>query len=543
MSTISAISLSSQPETGDLDTYSTAGHVGGGGDVVADIVKSKLTYSDAKKRLIKRKLQNRKVISLPGVGGSDTDLRSDVAKSGTHAVFGIPGLYKHLLGVMHKSKNEQTLGFTNGISIFTGYLTAKQAASELKVAEQFNDTIGIKRGNTNKVRSALEISSGTLSLATTSLAISSVSKQAKVQLASKVLGNISAATAGLYYLSLIIDSSMSLHEARKNSKEFVKAYKQNAPTLEVVNTLKKRLCLDEKEHAKTFDKAIARFHKNPEKAISKMISGSGFEIEDKEYKLIESYVDNLYQTSSSQALCTYSKSCVCAYLISELKKKYAARQQSFVRVYGTKVLQNLYEHSKLSAQESTPENKVVIESLEKDTIELARKNLNKKIFFSTQTIAAVSVLIGLMIAGTIITGGTLALVISILSMATAIITTGIDFYGLFETCKNQKINKKEKIMLVVLSALVMASIVAANIFSGGVVGLVMLSTMGVGLAGTVAYGLYVNKNKVSKESKDKLEKIDDKTPLEELIAEYKAYLKRKQLEKDLREAQDQAAAV
>ena len=493
------------------------------------------------------------VLKSDGIVGAFAYAGADVPSSlgkllksyGTFADFQLKDKkHSHLAKV---SKSASILSLSSGASVLTGYLTYKQGVRTLKTASKVNDTFGEYQGKLSKARAPFEALSGAISMPVSMMSIAGVATTGKTAIAASALAKASSVASGVYFVGLIASSSLAVHEIRKNSSSFLKEA-ESGNTDQAIEELVNVLTLDEKAVDKVLEKTFKGLSvksegkrtldtKKFDKMLSKVVDGGNFVLHETEYESINEYVETLLQDGSIEALDVDK---VKALMVSEVKKKYAARQQSFLRTFGKEAF------DKLISVKRAEETDVEIESLKADkeqVVELAKKAVKNGKIFHGFLLAGVISALALTIVGNIFTGGILYVVMQAVSLATAAILTGIDFYALYQTYKCSKVNLKEKIAIGAIAAVMVGAIIAANIFSGGVAGIVLMSIVAVVFTGATLAGAYKANKELNDTEEDEDSKSIEERRLENLLDEMAEFAARRAERLRLESLQTETAEV
>lgn len=468
------------------------------------------------------------VLKSHGLVGAFTYVGSDVPQGiskimKAYGVFSDFALHSNGLHYASVTKSTNILSLTGATNLLTGYITYKRGVKTLKTASKVNDTYGIYQGKLNLVKGPLQALSGMISLPNSIMSIAAVTTAGKTALASKILTIGSSVASGAFFISLIASSSMTIHEIRKHSAEFLKeALKEDKD--QAIKALIKNLMLEDEKINSICSHAFQAYKKDPSKALSKIVDGHGFSLDEKEYQSIIKYVNKLVE---SDKIGEGEINIVKALMISEIKKKYAARQQSFMRVFGQKTLTNLIELFKETDIEKR-------ESLKDDIIKSARTSVKNGQWLQAVILTGCICGTALIVMGQVFSSGLLYLITQVVSLVTASILTGVDFYSLYQTMLKSKANMKEKLAIVAIAVIMVSIIVASNVFTGGVVGIVLIAVVAVLFSAGAAAGVYYtqSEHKSHKDEKDK-EKMEE-IRLKNLIKEMQLFEEKMDKKRNLR---------
>lgn len=424
------------------------------------------------------------------------------------------------------------LSLSNGASCLTGYLNYQQGVKTFKIASKVNDTFGMYQGRIKQVKSPFEFLSGAISLPASMMSIAGVATEGRAALAASSLGMASSVASGVFYLGTLASSCVAVHEIRRNSREFLKEAKQGHVD-KAVGELSKLLELDDKAVQKVLDKTFKKCSQKSkdklvldsekfEKALAKVIDAEGFVLNDSEYHMVTSYVSKLIEEKS---IAPEDKAKVEALFVSEIKKKYASRQQSFMRTFGEEALDALI---KIKVEEKNSlTDKAKLKTEKEKLIDVAKTSVKKKKIIHAFLIASMITVTVLNILGNIFSGGMLYLVMQVVSLVVASVLTGIDLYSLYQSYKFSKVNTKEKMIIAAVAVLMVGTIVAAEIFSGGVAGIVLTAVAGTLLAGTALAGTYYANKELDDDKAEEDSKNLQAKRLQHLLEEMQAFEKKR----------------
>jgi len=120
-------------------------------------------------------------------------------------------------------------------------------------------------------------------------------------------------------------------------------------------------------------------------------------------------------------------------------------------------------------------------------IEKLRKEMTFHIRFNAFAAAVTFVAGAALIAGIVASGGSLGLALAIIGVITSLGALGADGYCLYETYKKGQLKSADKVIFGMMVALMVTSIVAATLFSGGIAPLVATSVIGLVWMGLSIY--------------------------------------------------------
>lgn len=473
------------------------------------------------------------------------------------------------------TKSLNLIGVTSLLSTFTSFYNGKRT---LSVAKNIDDSHAERTGKITIARTPLRVASTLLSIPSTVVGLANISMTSQLTTTLKTIGIASSAISGLNLVGLLTNTSLSLHEVLKNSKNFKKALSEiekakkgtkdeGVSTYDLEQEEKKaiqaliKVLMSDENIDKVLEKGVKKFKKNSYNALKLLFPADKFKLTESEYLKIKQVVAEEREKDSS--ITDRRAQRLEAYLISEVKKKYIRNHQSFIRTFGSNCLEKLIDYEKTlieyenanedykaSLKETKQNTKQVkmasrdnvinlkdkLSKLRSEIITEAKQKSTKQTLLSSLTIIASSIGLGLIVAGNLISGGVLELAVQIVSLVTSAIFVGLDIHAVYQGVKLGKLKPIEKIFAIALASIVVAAIVGAHIFSGGAAGIALLAISTITLSLVLGYVIKKTKPKAQKfEESNEVYKMSNN--LESLMKEMAEFNKR------LNEAKNNAHSV
>lgn len=363
-------------------------------------------------------------------------------------------------------------------SPITGYINSEKAKKALETASKINDIQGVHLAQLSLVRGNLDIASTVISLPETITEAAHITTTGKMAVVSKVLSKISFISTLTYLSTSITSATIKLNEITKKSHHFLKEAFKNDD--KAINQLIESLVLDQDEFQNICHKVLNLYKKDPSTVKESLIDCKEFSLTKEDRDIVNQLANSLLDKG---LIAQNDLSLIQEALISEVKKNYAAKQQSFIRVFGEKTLTGLIN---LFKEKDTEKQHL----LKQDIIKSAQLSVDNGKFSQKMTLANAFNSLALTVIGHIFSSKFLYLIPQIISLVLSPYFIKSDFDSIYQTVLNQKANKQEKLVVVLIATLLTVLIISASIFSAGLINLVLssiISTIFAGVSLACAY--------------------------------------------------------
>ena len=130
-----------------------------------------------------------------------------------------------------------------------------------------------------------------------------------------------------------------------------------------------------------------------------------------------------------------------------------------------------------------------------ETLKLAKKSLIKSIIIKVAILFACALGFAGTIIGSIMSGGVLPLVASIISIVTASIWTGLDGFNLYQSYKGGYTTKKDRMLMTFSTVLMVGIVLVSNLATAGLVSAVISASLTFAWMMMLLYTVYHWRNK------------------------------------------------
>lgn len=385
------------------------------------------------------------------------------------------------------------LGLTSIFSVYTGAVAGQRGYKEYTESSKIEDTTGQVLGAVNMARASMEIMGGLTFTPFRALSIAAMYTSSKVVAAAQfVFGILGSAFFAVTYALLTVPSAISLYKIACFSSKLDSAMNEGKTRYSKVknglSTLKEELKGTEEEKRAFLDK-VAESSKVTKGKKAKPIDESLLTSSEKMFLLNEARKHAPSDPLKTNELYGHFK--------EEFVKFKTKKEVQFARKTGPETVAWMKEELAKPVAEQLFYQVEWGKGLDEVEGVLGRiKNeMLKNRILHVAIIVFCMIGVAALVAGTIYTGGAIAIAIAVAWVVTSIGMLAIDGYFLYKTLQQGEMDKKDKIAFFVANALLILVAGAGVFFSGGVAPLIIGSAMLVLWTGVAGYSYYKYREK------------------------------------------------
>lgn len=382
------------------------------------------------------------------------------------------------------------LGLTSIFSVYTGYVAGIRGKKDYTESSRIGDSTGQAIGAVNMVRAPMEILGGLTFTQVRALSIAATYTSAKsVTVASAVLGIVGSAFYAGTYILLAIPSVVSLFKNCQFGKKLDKAMDcETEPTKKAQSGLKTLMEeLDGTvEEKKEFLKGIVE---DPKIWDGEKILDPG-KTDHSQYSLEELRL--LWVEAQKYTSDDYSTELLYGHFKQRFIDFKAKKEAQFSRKTGADSIDLVRKELNMSPQKRLVARIEKGKGLEEAQalIGKVKSEMTKNKILHAAIIFFCVVGVVALVAGTVASGGGLAIAIAVAWVVSSIGMLAIDGYFLYKTLQSGNMDKKDKIAFFVANALLIMVAGAGMFFSGGLAPIIIGAVMFALWSGVAAYSYY-----------------------------------------------------